>query len=216
MDDDALWAAIDDQRRRTADLLDTLTFEQWQHPSLCDGWTVRHVAAHLTMQQQRVGDIVSFMVRHPRMLRSLTLNRTIHDSAVLQAQLPTEEIVTRIRGQLGSRRHNIGLTQLEPLTDALVHSQDIAIPLGLALEMNPEAAAAAATRAWDTRGTWLSRVFRPLALDGLRLTATDIDWSVGDGPDVNGPVAALLLLLAGRTARLDELTGPGTDALSSI
>ena len=46
---DALWAGIDDQRSRTAALLEGLAPEQWDHPSLCDGWTVRHVAAHLTM-----------------------------------------------------------------------------------------------------------------------------------------------------------------------
>ena len=45
--------AIDDQRARTAGLLEGLSTEQWDHPSLCDGWTVRHVAAHLTLQQQR-------------------------------------------------------------------------------------------------------------------------------------------------------------------
>ena len=67
---DALWAGIDDQRSRTAALLEGLAPEQWDHPSLCDGWTVRHVAAHLTMQQQRVRDALSFIVRHPRMLRS--------------------------------------------------------------------------------------------------------------------------------------------------
>ena len=213
MDDDALWAAIDDQRRRTADLLDTLTDEQWQHPSLCDGWTVRHVAAHLTMQQQRVRDIVSFTVRNPRMLRSLTLNRTIHDSAVLQARLPTEEIVARIRGSIGSRRHNAFLTPRETLTDTLVHSQDIAIPLGLPLDLQPEAAAEAATRVWDTRRTWLAGVFRPIPLDGVRLTATDVEWSVGEGAEVTGPIGAILLLLTGRRARLDELTGPGVATL---
>lgn len=34
---DAVWAAIDDQRVRTADLLEQLTQEQWEHPSLCQG-----------------------------------------------------------------------------------------------------------------------------------------------------------------------------------
>ena len=48
----AVWGAIDDQRTRTADLLERLSTEQWDHPSLCQGWTVRHVAAHLTLQQQ--------------------------------------------------------------------------------------------------------------------------------------------------------------------
>src|SRR5262245_28952343 len=127
----AVWPAIDDQRRRTADLLESLTEQQWEHPSLCDGWTVRHVAAHLTLQQERVRDVAAFAVRHPSILRSGSLNRVIRDSAVLQSRLPTEEIVAGIRAMIGSQRHNAFVTHLETLTDILVHGQDIALPLDL-------------------------------------------------------------------------------------
>jgi uncharacterized protein (TIGR03083 family) len=210
---DAVWAAIDDQRGRTADLLAQLTEEQWQHPSLCQGWTVRHVAAHLTLQQQRVRDVAAFVARNPSMLRSLTLNATIRASAVVQSRLPTDEIIARIRTMIGSRRHNVFVTPLETLTDILVHSQDIAVPLGVELEMPPSASVLAATRRWDTRGTRLATVFRPLPLEGYRLTATDADWARGQGPEVAGPIGALLLLLTGRSAALSHLTGAGADAL---
>ena len=215
-DADAVWAGIDDQRTRTADLLEQLTAQQWDHPSLCQGWTVRHVAAHLTLQQQRLRDVAAFIAGHPRMLRSVTLNATIHDSAVLQAQqLSTQEIISRLRAMIGSRRHNAFVTPLETLTDILVHSQDIARPLGLHLTMRPGPSALAATRRWDTRNTWLATVFHRLPLDGYRLTATDTDWTRGQGPDIAGPIGALLLLITGRTAALDQLTGDGADALRS-
>ena len=213
---DTVWAAIDDQRTRTADLLEQFTKEQWDQASLCQGWTVRHVAAHLTLQQQRIRDFAAFAAHNPRMLRSVTLNATIHDSAVLQARLlSSQEIVSRIRAMIGSRRHNAFVTPLETLTDIVVHSQDIAIPLGLDLTMRPTASALAATRRWDTRGTWLARVFRRLPLDGYRLTATDTDWTRGHGPEITGPIGALLLLLTGRTTALGQLTGEGADALRS-
>ena len=213
---DALWAGIDDQRARTAALLEGLTPEQWEHPSLCDGWTVRHVAAHLTMQQQRVRDAVGFIGRHPRILRSMPLNTFIHDAGVLQAQaLSTEQIVAGIRSGMGSRRHNPGLTPLETLTDILVHSQDIAIPLGVELPMRPALSALAATRRWDTRNTWLATVNRKLPLSTYQLRATDTDWSRGQGPDITGPIGAILLLLTGRTAALDQLAGEGADVLRS-
>ena len=213
---DAVWAAIDDQRARTADLLEQLTAEQWGHPSLCQGWTVGHVAAHLTLQQQRVRDVAAFVAHNPRMLRSLTLNATIHDSAVLQAQLLSSlEIISRIRAMVGSRRHNAFVTPLETLTDILVHSQDVAIPLGLGLPMRPTPSALAATRRWDTRDAWSATVFRRLPLDGYRLTATDTDWTRGHGPDIAGPIGALLLLLTGRRAALEQVTGEGADVLRS-
>ena len=207
MDSDELWAAIDDQRRRTADLLETLTPDQWAHASLCDGWTVRDVAAHLTLQQQHVTDALGFFLRHPSLVRSLTLNRVIHRSARIQATLPTEEIIRRIRASIGSRRHNAFVSERETLTDILVHGQDIAVPLGLDLEMPTAAAAEAATRLWQTRGTWLSRVFLPLPVDGCRLTATDVAWDVGEGAEVAGPIGALLLVLTGRSALAGQLTG---------
>ena len=117
------------------------------------------------------------------MLRSVTLNATIHDSAVFRAQeLSTSEITDAIRATIGSRRHNAFVTPLETLTDILVHSQDIAIPLGLDLDDAPGAGALAATRRWDTRGTWLATVNRRLPLDDHRFRATDINWTRGRGP----------------------------------
>lgn len=49
--------------------------------------------------------------------------------------------------------------------------------------------------------------------DGYRLTATDTDWARGDGPEVAGPIGALLLLLTGRRVALEQLTGEGANAL---
>lgn len=216
VDADAVWAGIDDQRARTADLLDGLAPHQWDHHSLCDGWTVRHVAAHLTMQRQTVWDATAFVARHPGLLRPGGLNAFIRSSAVIQAGLlPTTEIVDRIRDGIGSRRHNPFVTPLETLTDILVHSQDIAVPLGLPLALEPGPGALAATRRWGTRDTWLASVNHRLPLEGCRLRATDTDWSRGEGLEVSGPVGAILLLLTGRSAALARLEGPGADALRS-
>ena len=214
VDTDALWAGIDDQRARTVRLLEGLAPAQWDHPSLCEGWTVRHVAAHLTLQQQRLRDVVAFTARHPRMLRSPSLNASIRESALLQAQLlSTDQILERISSGIGTRRHNVFVTPLETLTDILVHGQDIAIPLGLDLPMPTSLSAIAATRRWDTRHTWLATVNRRLPVDSYRLHATDTDWSRGSGPEVAGPVGAILLLLTGRTAALVQLAGPGLETL---
>lgn len=211
---DTLWAAIDDQRACTADALEHLTPPQWEHPSLCEGWTVRHVAVHLTLQRQGLGDVLSLVAHNPSLLRSLTLNRTIHDSAVLLARrLSDDQVIDGIRVGIGSRRHNAFVTPLETLTDILVHSQDIALPLGLDLAMDPVAARRAATRRWDTRRSWMSAVFHRLPVDDYRLTATDVDWTRGQGPDVTGPIAAHLLLLTGRRVALDALSGEGADQL---
>ena len=211
LDEDQVWAAIDDQRRRTADLLDGLTEDQWRHASLCDGWSVRDVAAHLTLQQLTLGDALVSLVRHPGSIGGI--NRTIRRSAQHRADAPVGELVAAIRAMTGARRHNVGVTSLETLTDILVHSQDIAVPLGLPLALDPSAAATAATRVWSYGGKGKARVFHTVPLGGYRLTATDLDWSVGAGPVVAGPIAALLLLLTGRRVVLPELTGDGSHTL---
>jgi uncharacterized protein (TIGR03083 family) len=211
MNEDDVWAAIDSQRRRTADLLEELSNDEWRHPSLCKGWTVRDVAAHLTLQQLGLGAAMRSAITHPSTLGGV--NRMIRTSARIKADQPTERLIAEIRSMIGSRRHNVGVTSLESLTDMLVHGQDIAIPLHRELAMPTGATTVAATRVWAQRGTRMARVFDTIPLQGFRLTATDVPWSVGQGREIHGPIAALLLLLTGRLAALPQLGGDGADSL---
>ena len=123
--------------------------------------------------------------------------------------LPTGDLVAGIRGMVGSRRHNIGVTFRETLVDITVHGLDIAVPLDRPLETDPAATRAVADRVWKLGWPFYARK----RLAGYRITATDADWTVGDGPDVRGPIDAVVLLLTGRPAGLSRLTGAGADAL---
>jgi uncharacterized protein (TIGR03083 family) len=213
VNDDELWAAIDTQRLRTAELLESLAPQEWDHPSLCEGWRVRDVAAHLTMQQMSLGGALLGALRHPG-----SVNHMIREGARDRAKLPEERLIDEIRGTVGSRRHNTGVTPLETLIDIVVHGQDIAIPLGRSLEVAPDVAATAASRVWSYGARrWdriKMRVFRRFPYWGYRLTATDFAWSVGDGPDISGPVLSILLLLTGRPVGLTRLSGDGAAALA--
>ena len=169
MNDNEVWSAIDGQRIAIAGILDDLSELEWRHPSLCEGWTARDVAAHLTLQEVGLGALVR---QTPSLIMARgNINRAIQNAACRRAERSTEALVADIRGMVGSRRHNVGVTCLETLTDILVHSQDLVIPLGRRLDMPPHAAAAAATRMW-ARG-W---PFYPRSLRGYRLTATDVSW----------------------------------------
>lgn len=212
MNPDELWAAIDTQRLRTADLLNELTPGEWDTPSLCDGWTVRDVAAHLTLQQTTLGSALLAALRHPG-----SLNHTINASARDRAARPPDRLIADIRGMVGSRRHNVGVTPQETLIDIVVHGQDIAVPLGRNLAVTPWAAATTADRLWSSRSTRIGRlkpkVFADLDHRGLRFVATDADWSVGDGEEVHGPLLSIVLVLTGRPAGADAMDGPGTSGL---
>lgn len=209
MNDDELWASIDTQRLRTATLLEELSENELARPSLCEGWTVHEVGAHLTLQQLTLLDALRMALRNPG-----PLNRMINAASRREARLrTTEEIVAGIRAMVGSRRHNIGVTPLETLTDIVVHGQDIAIPLGRTLDVDPALAATAADRTWELhltrKGRRMMKVFSPLPWAGHRLVATDTDWAVGEGPEIRGPILALLLLMTGRSVALPQLDGPG-------
>jgi uncharacterized protein (TIGR03083 family) len=209
MNVDELWSAIDAQRLRTADLLGELAPKEWGRPSLCEGWSVREVAAHLTLQQMTLGSALRGALRHPG-----SLNHVIEATARDRAALAPEEIIAEIRAMVGSRRHNVGVTPFETLIDIVVHGQDIAVPTGRTLEVPPEVAAVAASRVWDSRGSRKAKVFRALPHEGLRLAATDADWTVGQGPEVRGPVLALLLLITGRPVVHSQLEGEGAAVLA--
>jgi uncharacterized protein (TIGR03083 family) len=203
------WQSIDAQRTRLAALLDDLTDDEWHQPSLCAGWTVRDVAAHLTMQQLSFGDVLRTMGKWRG-----TMDRTTQHVARLRAaELTTAQITAEIRSMIGSRRHTSGVTHLETLCDILVHGQDIAIPLGRKLDMAPEAAAISASRVLSMR--WPPPLPSARKVAGFRLTATDTPWSAGTGPEVRGPIAALLLVCCGRLAALPHLSGDGATDLAA-
>lgn len=206
---DEVWAVVDRQRAGLADLLEGLTDEQWDVPSLCDGWRVREVAAHLTLAHTSPGRAVVEAVRARG-----SFDAMIRDTALRRATAPREELVAALRAMVGSRRRAPGVSPLEPLLDVLVHGQDIALPLGVDRAVPLDAATTAATRVW-TMGWPMARAFGARRrLRGLELVADDVDWAVGAGLRVEGPVAALLLVLTGRSvAVLDRLRGPGAASL---
>lgn len=205
---DALWAAIDDQRTRTADLLESLRPDEWETSSLCVGWTVRDVAAHLTLQALGLRDILPMVVRYP----GRGMNEVIRESSRRRGAWPTGRIVAAIRSGVGSRRHNLGVTPQETLIDIVVHGQDIAVPLGRTLAVDPGVAGLAAGRVWSyaasRAGRRMATVFHRLPEAGHRLVATDLDWQRGEasGPELRGPILGILLVLTGRPAGLELLT----------
>jgi uncharacterized protein (TIGR03083 family) len=190
MNNEEIWQAIDAQRLAVAGLLEQLSDDEWQAPSLCAGWTVRDVAGHLAWQQRTsLGAVVVDLIRARG-----RLDRMIQDASHRYAARPPEQLIAEIRGLVGTRRHGPGITELEVLIDILVHPQDIAVALGRHHEMPTAAAAVAATRVWQ-----LGKPFHASErLRGYRLTATDTEWSIGEGRLVERPMSTLLLLSTGR------------------
>lgn len=205
MDREQQWQVIEQQRRAVADLLDDLTPPEWDSPSLCAGWRVRDVAAHLAMAPQPPGPAA--MIRMG-IRAGGRFHRMNHDAAVRYSDRP--DLAGEIRAHAASRRLPAVTNYRNIFFDVIVHAQDIARPLGRTIEVTPRAAAVAAQRVW-TMGWpfWAKRHLR-----GLHLAADDIEWSTGAGTPVHGPILDLLLAMTGRSVAVANLRGPGVQALS--
>ena len=201
MDADAIWRHIDEQRGIVADMVDGVDSARWSTPSLCEGWTVRDVAAHLTHSHMGKPRMLIEAVRS-----GFRFNAMVHRVAVEDTRSPAQ-LATALRGMRGSRKRPPATTACDPLMDVLVHSQDIAVPLGIDLPIPADAAAAAAERLWGMRFP-LNPQRR---LCGVELVATDADFRAGTGRIVEAPIRDILMLLAGRptaiSARVDSLRG---------
>src|ERR1700712_1385371 len=188
MESRGVWPHIDRERSWPGDLLWSLPRADGEQPSLCQGWSVRDVGAHLTFSHARLRDVA-----WPAVRTGLRYNAMIKYAA-LRSPLTHEEIVATLRGFVGSRRRAPFVTELEPLLDILVHAQDICLPLGIEHAMPVDAAVAAADRVLRLRG--------PMRLwdqpSGVRLVATDADWAYGDGAEKKAPIQSHLLTLTGR------------------
>lgn len=200
-----VFTAVADERRNIAALVDDLDDAQLATPSLCTGWDVKTVAAHLVSV---FAD--SFWVFQWTAIRCGGVHRAIDELARRRAQQPASQIVACLRQ---GADHQLSPPITGPrsgLTDVLVHGGDIRIPLGRPFEPDPQLCAVALDFLTGVRALGFVPFGR---LRGIRLQASDIDRSWGSGAEIRGPVRALLLAATGRDALFDRLGGPGLPVL---
>jgi len=200
-----VFRAVAGERRHIADLIDALDDRALATPSLCAGWDVKTVAAHLVSV---VAD--SFWTFQRTAIRHRGFDRAIDALARRRAQAATTEITRTLRQRADHRLSPPVTGPLSGLTDVLVHSGDIRIPLGL--EFRPD----------DEKVTWALDFLtgpHPLGfvprgrLRGIALHSTDTGKSWGEGAEIRGPAALLMMAVTGRDAALNAVRGPGVDLL---
>ncbi|TDP43047.1 maleylpyruvate isomerase family mycothiol-dependent enzyme [Nocardia ignorata] len=207
MDPDQYWRTITDQRRAIAGFLAELTPAELDAPSLCAGWRVRDVAAHVALAPRPPGPLA--MLREAARARG-SFHRLNHDLAVRYADA-TPDIATALASLADSRALPVVTNYRNIHFDVIVHAQDIARPLSRTIEVDAQACEVAAQRVW-TMGWpfWARRRLR-----GVSLVADDSAWTVGSGPEIRGSTLDLLLLLTGRPSVLPALTGAGVESLTA-
>jgi uncharacterized protein (TIGR03083 family) len=189
-----------DEREEFAALLEGLTPQQWKSPTLCEQWRVREVAVHtVSYDELSTAGLVG------RFLKGRLNTDRINAIGVADyADRAPEQITAMIRAHAEPHGLTGGFGGRIALTDGMIHQQDIRRSVGIPRTIDPERLRTAldfARFAPTIRGAWRAR--------GVRLVATDLDWSHGRGPEVHGSGEALLMAMAGRRAALDDLVGPG-------
>lgn len=208
---DETWRVVAEQRRALAEMLARLPESDWEQPSLCTGWRVRDVAAHITLipVPPSTGTLlVDFAKARGNYARFNTV------ASRRRAARTPAEIVQDLRDFAESRAVPRIVNPANVMWDILVHAQDIAVPLGIDFPTPPDAGAAAADRIWDLH--WPFSFGPKRRLGRFTLSATDADWTIGTGPEIAGPISAILLLLTERTeAATPLLTGEGLRSFAS-
>ena len=194
------------EREDFASFLESLTPPQWEAPTLCDKWNVRQVAAHtISFDGLGRGDMVR------RFVRGRFSADRINDLGVADyADRSPEQLVALIRQHATPHGLTAGFGGRTALSDNMIHQQDIRRALDLPRTVPADRLRVALdfTRFSPTiRGAWTAR--------GLRLVASDLDWSFGGGDEVRGPGEALLMAMAGRADAMKDLNGPGIGKLAT-
>lgn len=194
------------ERRDLAGFLETLTPEQWDQPSLCRGWTVRDVVAHmLSYEEIGLREFAGCFVRARFRFGEMNARRLEE----LGERTPAD-LLDYLRAHAEPSGPTAVADSRIGLTDGLIHHQDIRRALGQPRVVPRERLVPVLEFALMAPPLPARRNVR-----GLRLMATDLDWSHGNGAEVTGPGEALLMAVCGRADALPELAGPGLGALES-
>jgi len=197
------WAMIHAERSRVADMLDGLSSEQWTMDTLCKGWNVQMVAAHM----MNAGEQSTSKFFRGLLASGLRFNVMMDDQAHASAKLAPKEIIERIRASTTTTNKPPAAT-MAMLGEVVVHGNDIRQPLGIDDDSSTEAKLACLDM---FKGSNFP-VRAKKAITGLTLKATDVDWTFGSGPEVRGPLVALLMAMATRPLAT-TLTGDGVTTL---
>lgn len=197
--DTDLTQAIAAERRELAEVLSGLPAQAWNAPSLCAGWRVREVVAHMTMPfRYSTGRFVIEMIRAGGKFAKMSDRCARRDAAA-----EPRELVAALRDNATYPWKPPGSGFEAALTHDLIHGMDITVPLGTGRRV-PE----------DRLRIILGVITRPNSLShfgadltGIELRADDIDWSFGSGTRLSGSAQDLALVLCGRRLPAGALRG---------
>jgi len=200
------WKLIHAERGHMADTWAGLSATEWSTPSWCQGWTVQEAAGHVVAAAEQTP---------PNFYKELIQARFRFDVFTTRAAkrlgaLAPDELISRLRARTTTTNHPPAPV-MAMLGEIVVHGEDIRRPLGLQYRA-AEAALLAVADSYKKSNLLIGAKRR---IAGLHLRATDSEWAWGDGPEVAGPLASLILAMTGRKGARGDLAGEGVATLSA-
>jgi uncharacterized protein (TIGR03083 family) len=187
------------ERREIAEVLEGLPAESWETPSLCAGWRVREVVAHMTMP---------FRYSTPRFAAEIVrdrgkFSRMADRCARRDAAMSADALVAALRDNAANPWKPPGGGLEGALVHDVIHGLDMTTPLGAGRQVPGDRLRL--VLAALTRPRTLSYFGADLSQAELR--ADDSDWSFGSGEPVSGAAQDLALILCGRKLAAGRLHG---------
>jgi uncharacterized protein (TIGR03083 family) len=200
------WDTIHAERHALADDLAGVSDQAWATPSMCTGWNVQQMLGHMTATARMspvnfLGKMAASGFRFGRMAQRLVEQES--------AGSP-HQTLAEFRAHADDSTSPPGPPDTW-LGETIVHSTDIRWPLGLEHEFPMPAL----VRVADFYKNSNALIGTKRRIEGVALRASDTDWSFGSGPEVSGPMLALVMAMTGRVPALLRLTGDGLAALES-
>ncbi len=188
------------QRAELAEVLAGLPAARWDEPTLCDGWRVREVVAHITMPFRYSGRRFMLELARSRGKFNEMADRCARRDA---AVMSPDELTEALSSNANHPWRPPGGGEAGALTHDVIHGLDITEALGLGLHVPP-----------GRLGIVLPNLTTPKSLrffgtnlSGTQLRATDTGWTFGSGPLVTGSAQELALLICGRQLPSGRLEG---------
>ena len=198
-DDAHLQPAVAAEFTSLADLLAAASDAQWDTPSLCDGWRVREVVAHMTMAARY--SEAEFMAELRR--RDFDFTRLSNEVARRDASLPADELVANLRSDVMQGWTPPGGGYHGALNHVVIHGLDVTVPLGVPRRSPDETIRVVL----DDLALGGGHAHFDIVINGRRLEASDLDWSHGSGPVLRGAAGDLALAMCGRAVPSGRLEG---------
>lgn len=203
-----MMAMIQAERASLAEFLETVTPEQWAAPTCCEAWNVQQLVGHL---------VAAAKITAPHffsgfVMTGFNFNRFVDKDLRPYAEGTPAQVLDRFRSVINSTNKPPGPSYVA-LGEIMVHGEDIRRALGSRGEHPAEHLTSLAEQ-YRKSGSF-GGLKGKQRVAGLKLRATDVEWSTGEGPEVAGPAMSLIRGMVGRKGALDDCTGPGVATLES-